>query len=121
MDKDWNMICQDELDGPQRIAVAHTMALAMMPGNEPIIAGTVRREKSGTVWANFGGPKWFRVEDVRPRPEGGYAGAEVVFDMQGRPQGNLAGMLLLHWERGKWNARLVDTGWKLESEIKWEG
>jgi len=90
-----------QMNAAEGAAVAQAIADYLQPQGDaddlydaPVVPGEVRHSARGMPWVRFAPlGAWFRLMDVPSR--GTFPGARIVFDIRGRPLGNVDGPLVL--------------------------
>ena len=113
------------MSAAEAAAVARAIADYLLPqGSEeglydaPVAQGEIKHSAGGMPWVRFAPfGAWFRLMDVPSR--GTFPGARIVFDIRGRPLGNVDGPLVLTVMQGQPAAYCQNTGYNFDAEIRW--
>ena len=114
-----------QMNAAEAEAVAQAIADYVQPQGDadglydaPVVPGEVRHSARGMPWVRFAPlGVWFRLMDVPSR--GTFPGARIVFDIRGRPLGNVDGPLVLTIGQGRPTAFCQNTGYNFDAEIRW--
>ncbi len=114
-----------QMNAAEGAAVAQAIADYLRPQgdvddlyNAPVVPGEIRHSARGMPWVRFAPlGAWFRLMDMPSR--GTFPGARIVFDIRGRPLGNVDGPLVLTVVQGQPSASCQNTGYNFDAEIRW--